>query len=228
MKLYTLICTIVLTIVLVIQVYSNPGNAAVINGGFETGNFTGWKTIGNARVVDSKIGSGPTEGKYQALLTTAAGSVSVSALESFLGVPPGTANSLTKETIVSASAIKQTFKARAGDVFYLDYNFLTNELTRPRGFFNDFFFGIGFVSKGIVVSAQRENISDDLLRRGAFRSSTPFHDESRFRKAPETAPFIVPATGTYTIALGVVNAKDKKFDSGVLLDNITLTQSHSR
>src|SRR6266542_4734666 len=45
--------------------------ADLINGGFETGNFTGWKTIGDALVVDSSIGTAPGGGNYQALITNA-------------------------------------------------------------------------------------------------------------------------------------------------------------
>ena len=46
-------------------------HADLINGGFETGNFTGWQTIGDALVVDSSIGTAPAGGNYQALITNA-------------------------------------------------------------------------------------------------------------------------------------------------------------
>ncbi len=42
----------------------------ITNGSFETGNFSGWSTIGNTSVVSSSFGISPTAGSYQALLTT--------------------------------------------------------------------------------------------------------------------------------------------------------------
>ncbi|MEO0377884.1 MAG: PEP-CTERM sorting domain-containing protein [Cyanobacteria bacterium P01_A01_bin.17] len=41
------------------------------NGSFETGDFSGWETIGNATITDSSFGIDPTDGNSQALLTTA-------------------------------------------------------------------------------------------------------------------------------------------------------------
>lgn len=39
------------------------------NGSFETGDFSGWETIGNTSVVDSNFGIDPTEGNSQAYLS---------------------------------------------------------------------------------------------------------------------------------------------------------------
>ncbi|WP_165223043.1 PEP-CTERM sorting domain-containing protein [Aquisphaera insulae] len=47
-------------------------SGSLANGSFETGDFDGFATIGNASVVMSAFGTGPTNGRYQALLTTAA------------------------------------------------------------------------------------------------------------------------------------------------------------
>ena len=43
---------------------------SIINPGFESGNFSGWSTLGNTSIVGSSFGSGPTQGTYQALLST--------------------------------------------------------------------------------------------------------------------------------------------------------------
>lgn len=40
------------------------------NGLFSTGDFTGWSTIGNTSVVTAAFGISPTNGSYQALLST--------------------------------------------------------------------------------------------------------------------------------------------------------------
>ena len=228
MQVSRLVGTVTLTLAtcsIVGLVNNHPSQAAIINGGFETGNFRGWQRIGNVSIVGSEIGTGPQEGNFQALLTTGEGAVSVLELEAFLGLSPGSANLLTGENVVQASAIKQIFTAKAGDVFTLDFNFLTNELTRPDSFADDLFFGIGIaIPTGQILSAQRENISIDLLpKRGIIPSNTPFVNESGFVRGPEDAPFVIPFDGTFIIGLGVVDVDDADFDSAVLLDNITIT-----
>ena len=47
-----------------------PSQAAVINGSFESGDFTGWEKIGMAAVGTNSIGVNPTDGNYQAGLAT--------------------------------------------------------------------------------------------------------------------------------------------------------------
>ena len=73
----------------------------IVNGGFETGDFTGWSTLGDTGVQTSAFGSNPTLGIYQTLLTTinsvtdgdpsfsGSDAVSSSILEAFLGLSPG-------------------------------------------------------------------------------------------------------------------------------------------
>jgi hypothetical protein len=43
------------------------------NGGFETGDFTGWSTLGDALVVNSSFGVTPPGGSFQALISNAPG-----------------------------------------------------------------------------------------------------------------------------------------------------------
>jgi hypothetical protein len=46
-------------------------HATIINGGFETGDLTGWSTIGDALLVGSSFGVNPPQGNFQLLITTA-------------------------------------------------------------------------------------------------------------------------------------------------------------
>ncbi|GBL09086.1 hypothetical protein MSj_00563 [Microcystis aeruginosa Sj] len=45
-------------------------HAAVVNGSFETGNFSNWNTSGQTSVETSSFGVTPANGSYQALLQT--------------------------------------------------------------------------------------------------------------------------------------------------------------
>ncbi len=46
-------------------------SGTIVNGSFGTGDFTGWSTIGNTSVVTSDVGISPSNGSYQAFLSTA-------------------------------------------------------------------------------------------------------------------------------------------------------------
>ncbi|MDJ0698127.1 hypothetical protein [Mastigocoleus sp. MO_188.B34] len=113
-------------------------NFLVDNGGFETGTFTNWQTIGDTSIETSNFGVIPSSGAFQALLTNGAsdsgGSVIDSDLEQFLGLSSGALDNLANADVTEGSAIKQTFSAQAGDVLTFDWNFLTNETT-PDNFF---------------------------------------------------------------------------------------------
>lgn len=66
-------------------------DSGILNGGFESGDFTSWGGSGDARIVDSQGSVGPYQGTYMAMITTGAGAVddSTSELETatFLTVP---------------------------------------------------------------------------------------------------------------------------------------------
>jgi hypothetical protein len=195
-------CSISLGVVAAVQ----PASAQLVNGGFETGNFTGWTTTGNASIQTSAFGSGPTEGTFEALLSTGDPTVPDFSLEAFLGLAPGSLDNLGNGNATDGSAIRQTFLAEAGDILTFDWNFLTNEGT--PSFFNDF----SFVSLS-VLSELGDTTSIFM------NSLTPFNQETGF----QTFSFTIPTTGTYTLGLGVTDVADNVVDSGLLVDNVKLT-----
>ena len=183
---------------------ARPSDAAIINGGFETGNFNGWTTIGDTS-IKAGFGSGPTEGNYEGLVTNRSDSVSAPNLEKFLGVEAGSLNTLGNGNTTNGSAIKQTFTAKSGDVLSFDWNFLKN--TEPDPIFNDF----AFVSLN-SLSTLASPLTSKLVPFSAFDQQTEFKPFS----------FKIPTTGTYTLGLGVTNVTDTVGDSGLLVDNVKL------
>ena len=48
---------------------AKPSRATILNGGFETNNFTDWSTIGESSIETADFGSGQTKGTYEVLRT---------------------------------------------------------------------------------------------------------------------------------------------------------------
>ncbi len=182
--------------------------ASIVNGGFETGNFDGWETIGDTSIETSTFGSGPKEGDFQALLQTS--SINDFQLEYFLGLPSGSLDALGNGNATEGSAIKQTFTAKAGQVVKFHWNFLTDELdfdSNPSTF-NDFAF---------VSLTSLSELGDTSL--SFMNSLTPFSDETGFEKFS----YVIPATGTYTLGIGVTDVGNRIFESGLLVDKVAVT-----
>lgn len=209
--------TIALSLVVLLTSGMAPSVHAVSisNGGFETGDFTSWSTAGNTSVQDSTFGSGPVEGTYDALLTTGSDpdfgdpSVSASDLETFLGLSSGSLDGLGNGTATEGSAIKQTFSANAGDVLSFDWNFLSTESDSEEPF-NDFAF-VYLVSLSTLTSVSSATFVSS--------QSILFSQETGFK----TFSITIPADGTYTLGLGVVDVEDNQVDSGLLVDKVTLS-----
>ncbi|MEQ8995340.1 MAG: PEP-CTERM sorting domain-containing protein [Coleofasciculus sp. B1-GNL1-01] len=182
--------------------------ASIVNGGFETGNFDGWQTLGDTSIETSAFGSGPKEGDFQALLRTS--SINDFQLESFLGLPSGSLDALGNGDATEGSAIKQTFTAKAGQVVKFHWNFLTDELDFDDDpfSFNDFAF---------VSLTSLNELGDTSL--SFMNSLTEFSDETGF----EEFSYVIPTTGTYSLGIGVTDVDNRIFESGLLVDKVAVT-----
>jgi hypothetical protein len=198
---------------------------ALSNGGFETGDFTAWTTLGEARIETVAYGSGPTEGTFQALLSTAGsiegegdttgGAVRLEELETFLGLQPGSLDSISTSRVVEGSAIKRTFTVQAGTVLSFAWNFLTNEVTNldePTASANPDANDLVFVTI-TPLSLVADTFWTFVLSAADFLSETGF----------ATFTVTLPTTGHYTLGIGVVDVGEALELSGLLLDNFTLT-----
>jgi hypothetical protein len=203
-----------------------PTKANLINSGFEGGDFTGWTILGENSIETAKFGSGPSQGNYQALLSTGGGSFANSILEQFLGVNAGSLDSLLPPPSPilppplqssKGSAIQQTFTAKAGDIVSFDWNFLTNELPPNLGLLLPDF---SFVS----ISSPVKSILSELADATTFSllglsQSTGFLQETGF----QSFSFQIPTDGIYKLGVGVTNKFDNFTDSAVLVDNFQIT-----
>lgn len=189
--------------------------AEIVNGGFESGVFSPWLTIGDANVQDA-LYSPPSEGDYQALMT-ADFAATAGDVELFLDLFPGSLQDLIPggvPSIGTGSAISIDIIASAGDVLKFDWNFLTNEAVAPNATAPDFSFWSLSNEQGAVVLATPFSPS-------FFSSSTSFSFETGY----STSSYTILNDGTYRLGFGVMNAGDDGGNSGLLIDNVTLASA---
>ena len=198
-------------------------HAAVVNGSFETGNFSDWNTSGQASVETSSFGVTLVNGSYQAVLQTC---VFVGAcddnqpltnannLESFLGL---SGNELSNLSVVEGSAIKQAITANAGDIFSFSWNFLTDEDAANVDNSDFAFF----------------TLNNNLYTLANIQSSFPVNPSfSHLKKETGYQTYTIPisVTGNYILGFGVVDVDktgggDNTINSALLVDNIKLTNN---
>jgi hypothetical protein len=191
----------------------SQAQAAIVNGGFETGNYTGWSTIGTNAVVNSTFGTGPVEGAFQSLSTTGARPgvrpASQSALETFLGLRAGTLDLFGNGNVFEGSAIKQTISMRTGETLSFSWNFLTDEFT-PDPNFSDFAFFMAL--NGVVTELADTGFPVFVDSPSAFFEETGFFTETLLNSSART----------FTLGFGVVDVRDTILDSGLLIDAVRI------
>jgi hypothetical protein len=212
----------VLVLVMVV-VSATPILAAPINPSFETGNFTGWSTFGQTSVVTNAFFNvTPTDGHFEALLTTGGSAGSVAGLESFLGLSPGALSARLGLPVFQGSAIKQTFSVTPGSTtLSFNSNFLTNECplycSDPNNPFRDTAFSI------ITVQVAPE------LQVSIFHLLAHTNiDSADFFPAPGIGFNVQTGYDNFTIgplfggtgmlALGIVDVGDFSVDSALVVD----------
>jgi len=189
-------------------------HAAPVNGGFEAGVFTtAWDTTGDTS-VESAIsfpGTPTSSGTFHALMTNdAPGSVTDTALESFLGLAAGALDALSTGNATEGSAIKQSITVASGDTLSFDWNFLTDEATPTS--FNDMAFWSLTTLTGATLLA-------DTFSSGFGLSGTTFGEETGY----STTSFTFSSSGTFMLGFGVVDVDDTIANSGLLIDSVSVT-----
>ncbi len=114
----------------------------------------------------------------------------------------------------SEATMWQTFTASAGDTFSFDWNFLTNEGTPQWQGFND--------KAWMTLNFSDEHSDRHVLADtwSTFVSSgTTFEKETGFN----TFSVQIPVDGEFTIKFGVETTLDASNNSGLLIDNVTVS-----
>jgi len=182
----------------------------IVSAGFEAGDFTNWNVIGDTNIETAAVDSNPTEGTYEALVTTGSNAVSDADLEAFLGLNPGDLDALGNGDAIAGSAIQSTsITVAAGDQLSFDWNFLTNEDISTGN--NDF----GFVS---ITSEYLGELADTTSEFSSLASAS-FGLETGYR----TFTHEFTTAGTFTVGIGVVDVVNNSVDSALLVDSFVIS-----
>ncbi len=130
-RLARLAVTILATSVCAAAVHGAP----LQNGGFESGVFSPWTTIGTDVVTGTFNTVAPVEGSFQAVINTPSGGTAAqSSLETFLGLAQGTLNQFNNGgQLTGGSAFKQTFDITSGQTVTFRWDFLPNGSNSSAG-----------------------------------------------------------------------------------------------
>jgi hypothetical protein len=188
---------------------STPSTTNLVqNPGFETGDFTNWTPAGAAHVL-SDFGPGvfsPPEGKSMALIHTGTGSVNA-----------------------TTSTLSQTLQSLSPGSVYLvtfNYNFMSNEFPTQSTTFNDTFQAklIDTSETGVLLASETRNGStfktDKPSMSGDDFTLSAGNGYTGFNKASKT---VVVSTSSPTLEFTVFDVGDTSVDSGVLIDNVSIT-----
>ena len=221
------------------------------DGDFEFGEFSGWTTIGDARIIGDNQQDAPS-GEHQVALTTrrGQGAVRKGEIGEFLDVDLEQIAEVNLDLArmiregVEGSAMTGKFWLKEGQKVQFDWNFLTDETLRPDQIEelidaledesqNDFGFVVITDDLGNVVHAVSfvelfriaANDLDGPL--GPFFEHTGYGgntNSSTLFPDEFIQPFMWESTGTgvFNFSIVLLDSGDRFFDSGLLIDNVSV------
>jgi hypothetical protein len=186
----------------------SSGNACRISD-FD-GDFTNWEIIGHKNLETIKSPSNPGGGNQVAFIDTfSAQTANIVDLAKFLDVQAESLNNIGE--IFEGSAMKTSLTVEAGDTLSFDWNFLTDDFQASN---NDFAFFTLSALGGTQLADTFSTFSNSLNNPTSFIHQTGFN----------TASYTFTTAGTYTFGLGVVDVGDGSVDSGLMIDNVSLSR----
>lgn len=224
---------------------SSKAEAAIVNGGFEDG-LTGFEAIGDVTTVGADFGVRPSEGNFQAFLSTAFQEVvgldenfvpivggnaaiapfisGVPNLEEFLELPSdflgnSPFGNLATGDVIEGSAIRRSLQGRAGQTLTFAYNFLTDEFVGENAdpTFNDFAFVTVKNNAGFNQILPLASTVSSTFR----ASDSVFFDETGYQRFS----FTFPTSDEYTFGIGVVDVGEPTIISGLLVDEVEVPET---
>jgi hypothetical protein len=197
-----------------LAVAGSAAQADIINGGFETGNLSGWSTLGNVGVSTGvTYGSSgtinPFSGTYSALLTTE--NASAADLAATMGVSEATLEATNGGiNATNGSLLYQTVTATAGFSFQFKWNFVEQDYLP----YDDWaFYGISF-NNGPAVLTKFVSLGEIGPILGSPANNTTLAGWNNL--------FVdIPQDGDYTFYFGAVNALDTSLNSQLWIDGVT-------
>ena len=181
------------------------------NGGFEA-DIMRWETIGRTHIETTKNSNSSTTGNKQAYLDTfSVQTADIVELAKFLETNVDRLNSLGE--VYEGSAIKTSITVDAGDTLSFDWNFLTDET--PDGDYNNDFAFFTLSQLGITKLADTfSTFEPSPINSTNYLYQTGFH----------TYTYTFTTSGTYSLGIGVVDVEDGSFDSGLIIDNVSVVR----
>jgi hypothetical protein len=188
-------------------------------------------TTGDAQTIGTFEGIAPPQGSNQLLLTTinqtsdsttplsgvGHDAVNVAAISAFTGVPTATLRFNATNTGQEGSAFKMTLGLNVGDVLTFNWDFLTSEDPAATVPTQDFGFA-SLVLAGTVVNYQ--TLGNTTAASGSLAGPTFFNETGNSGNHFSTYQFTITQAGTYTLGIGIMDAKNTAGPSGLLVDNI--------
>ncbi len=194
--------------------------AALVNPGFETGDLSGWSTLGTVAVSTGKTYSdtvdvspgasrivAPNPGSFLAHLI-ASSEMTASEIALKMRISEATLEG-SNDGIDAAfgSLISQTVSAAAGDKFTFNWNFVERDYAE----FNEWsFFGVSFNDGPSAVSRLAS-----VIEVGPVEDK---HSANTTVNGWKTFEYEIAAAGNYTFHFGVVNANDRVASSELWVD----------
>lgn len=190
---------------------SNVAACSIMNGGFDN-DFMGWETIGRTHIEKTKNSDGSTVGNKQAYLDTfSVQTADIVELAKFLETKVESLKSFGE--VYEGSAIKTAITVAAGDTLSFDWNFLTDEI-HDGDYNNDFAFFTLSQLGTTKIADTFSSLQPSPINSTDYLSQTGFH----------TYSYTFTTSGTYSLGIGVVDVKDGSFDSGLIIDNVSVVR----
>ena len=182
------------------------------NPGFETGNLSGWSSIGavtatpstTVTTFDNTLWTINASGGYMAQLQSSGASVAT--IESTLGVASGTLNALNTNpnggNLTNGSALYQGFSANAGDTLSFAWNYVATDYVP----FNDPSFAL------LIGPSQSVTVLASIHGLGTQVGTSGNSGWLNYNATINTA-------GNYTLAFVTTNDKDQILNSFLHIDS---------